>query len=538
MPQICFTRESTDRKEMYFAEMQRRKDSLSSTALNEIGESCSSSSADFVSIYQSLPHYLMSCLDYCAIVHRGRYGSPLTKAYMARLLSAEDLTPEKEGELIENLANNVIDELIHLGLLIETHTTVSYTFDYGPNIGFNESYVNLCVVEVDEVEFLAEAANLPVRAIIHHHRNNIPPDFKTLQIRSLFLNASGPGFSRAYLETICRLQYLLVLSLDGGLGEGLPDEVGDLFHLRYLRSKFFLKDELPQTLGNLQNLQTLDIIAHRKLKELPLQVFNIQQLRHINIRTGYPSTSSGIRVPSGIGTLKSLLTLGEVYAGGVIASELSSLTQLQQLSVGCVSEDNSTQLFAAITKMENLVSLSLKADEFYSLNSSVLDLESFSPPSSIKHLRLYGALVEMPAWLASMENLTVLHLSFSNLLEPPAPTLQFLPKLKALHIDSAYNVRCIGKEFCDLGGFPKLEILTFHGEDTLVEWTEIGRGAFLSLRNLEFWFCPNLRFLPEGLQNISSLQVLILCDTHIDLKRRLLGEESYKIKHISNVSIS
>ncbi|XP_037497805.1 disease resistance protein RPM1 isoform X3 [Jatropha curcas] len=490
---------------MYFAEMQRRRDSLSSTALNEI--------------------------DYWAIFHRGRYPLLFSKAEMARLLSAEALIPEKEGELIDNVANNVIDELIHLGPLRET-----YIYGDGPCIAFNESYVNLCVVEVDEVEFLAEAANLPVRAIIHQYRNNIPPDFKTLQIRSLFLDSVG--FSRASMETICKLQYLLVLHLDGRLLERLPDEVGDLFHLRYLGLSSLDMDELPQTLGNLQNLQTLDIITHRKLKELPLQVFNIQQLRHINIRTGYPSTSSGIRVPSGIGTLKSLLTLGEVYAGGVIASELSSLTQLQQLSVGCVSEDNSTQLFAAITKMENLVSLSLKADEFYSLNSSVLDLESFSPPSSIKHLRLYGALVEMPAWLASMENLTVLHLRYSNLLEPPAPTLQFLPKLKILRIDRAYKVRCIGKEFCDTGGFPKLEILAFSQEDILVEWTEIGRGAFPSLRHLEFSFCPNLRFLPEGLQNISSLQVLNLCGTHIDLGRRLLSEESYKIKHISKVSFS
>ncbi|XP_037497806.1 disease resistance protein RPM1 [Jatropha curcas] len=455
MPQICFTRESSDRQEMYFAEMQRRKDSLSSTALNEI---------------------------------------------------AEDLIPEKEGELIDNLANNVIDELIHLGLLIETYTE---SHD-GPDIDFNESYVNLCVVEVDEVEFLAEAANLPVRAIIHHYGNNIPPpDFKTLQIRSLFLDSLF-GFSRAYMETICKLQYLLVLSLDGDLGEGLPDEVGDLFNLRYLRLSSLEMDELPQTLGNLQNLQTLDI----------------------------DNSEEGIRVPSGIGTLKSLLTLGDVYAGGVTASELSSLTQLQQLSVFSVSEDNSTQLFAAITKMENLVSLSLQADEWDSFHSSVLDLESFSPPSSIKHLSLCGALVEMPAWLASMENLTVLHLNNSNLLEPPAPTLQFLPKLKVLHIDGAYKVRCIGKEFCDAGGFPKLEKLTFSDEDILVEWTEIARGAFLSLRELEFWSCPKLRFLPEGLQNISSLQVLNLYDTHMELERRLLGEESYKIKHISKVNIN
>ncbi|XP_037496886.1 disease resistance protein RPM1-like [Jatropha curcas] len=185
--------------------------------------------------------------------------------------------------------------------------------------------------------------------------------------------------------------------------------------------------------------------------------------------------------------------------------------------------------------MENLISLSLQAEEYFP-DSFLPDLGSFSPPPSIQDLRLYGRLFEMPVWLTSMENLTMLYLGYSDLLENQARTLQFLPKLKLLFMRNAYKVRCIGKEFCEASGFPKLESLEI-SEDLLVEWTDIVNGAFPSLRRLAFTYCWNLRFLPEGLQNIFTLEELVLLRAHRDLGRRLLGEENYKIKHISKVHI-
>ncbi|KDP32758.1 hypothetical protein JCGZ_12050 [Jatropha curcas] len=496
--------------------------------MNKIGKSCS---AYLISMYESLPDYLMSCLDYCAIVTK-RY--PVVKDKIVRLLLAESLILEIEGEIIDNTAKNIIEELIDLGVVQEKNSW--------HEMEVPELYSKLCLVEVDEMEFFAKAVNLPVRAVIEDDGKDIPPDFRTLQIRSLFLItadrrsssfASTPGLSPAYLATICKLKRLLVLDLDGKL-ERLPEEVCNLVHLRYLGLYWSYLDELPHTLGNLQNLQTLDISGCGQLMdELPMQVLNIQQLRHLIMSKTINDRE--IRVSSGIRTLKNLHTLDGVYAGGGIANELGSLTQLQRLSVRRVSEDHASELFAAITKMENLVSLSLQAEGHR--RSLLPELESFSPPTFIQGLTLLGGLVEIPIWLASMDNLTMLSLCYSNLLENPTPALQYLPKLKLLYIGDAYKVKCIGKEFCKAGGFPKLETLVFSSERFLVEWTEIVNGAFPSLRHLEFHNCMNLSFLPEGLQNISTLEELILFNTHKDLRRRLLGEENYKIKHISEVKI-
>lgn len=215
--------------------------------------------------------------------------------------------------------------------------------------------------------------------------------------------------------------------------------------------------------------------------------------------------------------------------------ELIALTQLRELGVKRVSADHASELFAAIKKMENLTSLSLETELDYFEGFSIFpESDAFSPPPLLQEFFLRGGLIEMPVWFASMENLTRLSLSDSYLSENPTSVLQLLPKLKHLKLSHAYKARHIGKEFCNAGGFPVLETLTIASE-FLAEWTEIETGAFPRLRYLCFRNCGNLIFLPEGLQNISTLQDLRFLPWNPDLKRRLMGEENYKIKHVPNI---
>lgn len=244
--------------------------------------------------------------------------------------------------------------------------------------------------------------------------------------------------------------------------------------------------------------------------------------------------SRSIRVPKEIGKLTNLYTCSGVYAGGGIASELSRLTQLRELSVKRVSEDHASELCAAIMKMENLLSVKLEAEiNCYSIDQMYTflpEFELFSPPSLLQEVYLCGVLVEIPIWLFSMSNLTRLELHFSDLTETPTTDIQFLPNLKHLTLWQAYKAKLLGKEFCQAGGFPALQTLTIDSM-FLEHWTEIVNGAFPSLKSLTLR-CTRLRFLPEGLQNISTLEELFLTTVHGDLARRLKSTENYKIKHI------
>ncbi|KAG6759016.1 hypothetical protein POTOM_035480 [Populus tomentosa] len=481
----------------------------------------SSSSESFKSNYAKLPDYLKSCLDYSAIVCE-RDSVEIGK--LVRLLLAEGLIEDRPGDIMEDVAGNVLKELIDLGMLQEELE--------GTRVEVPASYLQLCILKLEKQDFVSKTANSPVRLGIRDDGRDIYPNVEGLLIQSLFILGvadfdSLGGLSRAYMRNVCGMHFLLVLDLDGRI-ERLPDELGDLIHLRYLGLVWSYLDELPGTLGNLKRLQTLDI-RWCGLRKLPIEILHIQQLRHLLM--------SGC-VLKGIGTLVNLHTLSGIYGGDDIAMELIALTQLRELGVKRVSDDHASELFAAIKKMENLTSLSLEAEENYferTRFSIFPELDAFSPPPLLQEFFLRGGLIEMPDWFASMENLTHLSLFDSYLSENPTSVLQLLPKLKHLKLCHAYKARHIGKEFCNAGGFPVLETLTIASE-FLAEWTEIETGAFPRLRYLCFNNCGNLIFLPEGLQNISTLQDLRFVPWNPDLKRRLMGEENYKIKHVPNIS--
>ncbi|KAJ6981228.1 hypothetical protein NC653_024587 [Populus alba x Populus x berolinensis] len=461
----------------------------------------SSSSESFKSNYAKLPDYLKSCLDYSAIVC-GRYGVEIGK--LVRLLLAEGLIEDRPGDIMEDVAANVLKELIDLGMLQEERQ--------GTEVKVPASYLRLCILKLEKQDFVSKTANSPVRLGIRDDGRDIYPKVEGLLIHSLFILGadrrayfdSYRGLSRAYMRNVCGMHFLLVLDLDCWI-ERLPDELGDLIHLRYLGLFNSNLDELPGTLGNLKRLQTLDIRWCGGLRKLPIQILHIQQLRHLLMSDSINDCE--IRVPKGIGALVNLHTLSGIYGGDDIAMELIALTQLRELGVKRVTADHASELFAAIEKMENLTSLSLEAERNY------FEEEFF----------LSGGLIEMPVWFASMENLTRLSLLFSYLSENPTSVLQFLPKLKHLQLCHAYKARHIGKEFCNAGGFPVLETLTI-ASGSLAEWTEIETGAFPRLRYLCFHNCGNLIFLPEGLQNISTLQDLCFFPWHPDLRRRLMSQ--------------
>lgn len=328
----------------------------SSSITDNEGES--SSLATFKSNYTMLPDYLRSSLDYSCIVCK-RYG--IEKGKLVRLLLAEGLIQEKPGEIMEDTAGKIVMELISLGMLEDV--------DDGTEVKVSGSYCELSILKVEKQDFVAKTANSSIRVMIEDDGKDIHPNFNDLLIQSLFVinaerrgcspDGSAGALSRAYIEAVCRFQFLLVLDLDGMI-ESLPDAVGDLVHLRYLGVVNSELDELPWTLGNLQRLQTLDIRMCGYLHKLPVEVLNIQQLRHLLMSKCI--NNGKIRVPRGIETLVNRHTLYGVYAGDGIASELSTLTQLRELGVKRVSDDHASELCAAIMKMENLVSLSLEAE--------------------------------------------------------------------------------------------------------------------------------------------------------------------------------
>ncbi|XP_077242743.1 putative disease resistance RPP8-like protein 4 [Tasmannia lanceolata] len=497
-------------------------------------EGCSS----FMLNYRKLPYYLKSCLMYCCIFPEYYW---IPKGRLVRLLAAEGLIHEREGSVVETVAEEYIEKLISMGMLqldeknLYTRTKFKVTNQYRElclRMTEEENFITACVSYDTQIPHNAH------RVSIHGNSKNLPPNLNNLPIRSLFVfginGLSGDSWS-CLKSVFYGVKLLRVLDLEEIKINSLPSEVGDLIHLRYLGLKKSDLNELPESLGNLRNLETLDIRWCGKLTVLSINVLNLIRLRHLKMFKNF--SVSGMRLPAGIMRLTNLQTLTGLYAGGGIAKELSSLTQLRRLGVMDVSEDHASELYASIKNMGGLISLSLEGEKRFRTEST-LHVDEFSPPPLLRKLRLEGKLERMPNWFISMENLTKLRLGFSHLSENPGSVLQLLSNLKILCLWHAHDAKQIGREFCSAGGFPNLEDLSI-ASHVLEEWTEVEEGAMPRLKRLHLHNCLKLRLLPEGLQYVTTLRQLDLLPLLDDHEYRLRpdgGEDNYKIRHIAHIS--
>ncbi|KAB5564277.1 hypothetical protein DKX38_004331 [Salix brachista] len=107
---------------------------------------------------------------------------------------------------------------------------------------------------------------------------------------------------------------LNVLDLQGAPLKEFPNEVVNLFLLKYLSLRYTKVDAIPNSIGNLQNLETLDL-KHSRVTELPVGILKLQKLR--NLLGGIPCLQKLIilgcrllrRVPFGIQHLPELKVL-------------------------------------------------------------------------------------------------------------------------------------------------------------------------------------------------------------------------------------
>ncbi|XP_062118406.1 putative disease resistance protein At1g59780 [Humulus lupulus] len=424
--------------------------------LNEEQTSASSSSklSLLQSNYSNLSECLQNCLMYCCIfpenflIHKGK---------LIRLLVAEGLIKEKEGRLMEDIADEHIGELVNKGLLeIDDELSGNAT-----KLQVTSIYHEFCLRQIEEGKFKF-STSVPYKA------RRVVTDLDMLktdnsQLCSLFLIENETPFEeRSEWLKLEVAKFLRVLDLEGTKIKSLPNVVGDLIHLRYLCLKDTEITELPEGLVNLKDLQNLDIRWCGYIAELPKFVLSLSNLRHLKMLKNYGVC--GVKLPLGIGCLRNLLTLTGMDPSGEIAREIGNLTELRRLGVMDVTEDVINELSSSIMKM---------------YTEKLVLVESFSPPLSLRKLKLEGVLEKIPSWLGSLERLTNIRLGYSHLMENPALVLQLLPNLKDLTLWHAYDGLKMGKEFCKAGGFPKLEYLTMASE-FLEEWTELEEGALPS----------------------------------------------------------
>ncbi|VAH12265.1 unnamed protein product [Triticum turgidum subsp. durum] len=198
--------------------------------------------------------------------------------------------------------------------------------------------------------------------------------------------------------------------------------------------------------------------------------------------------------------------------------EVGSLIELRTFSVCNIRSEHSADLSNAITKMSHLVHLEIIA----AAESDMLQLEGLHLPPTLSWLCLGGQLekISMPQLFSSWSHLngrTRLQLGFSNIDEQTFSCLFVLHGLRSLGLRKAFEGKKL--DFCS-GSFPELRHL-YIWDATELNQVGIQEGAMKSLANLLFINCPELKFLPDGIEHLAALEKLRLEDTSEELIEKL-----------------
>ncbi|GMI65103.1 RESISTANCE TO PSEUDOMONAS SYRINGAE 3, RESISTANCE TO P. SYRINGAE PV MACULICOLA 1 [Hibiscus trionum] len=489
--------------------------------------------------YHDLPHYLKSCFLYVGVFPRTHL-IPVKK--LIRLWIAEGLVKEKEEMTLEETAKAYLTSLINRSLVqVEWSDSTGRVRSCRAHDLIHEVLLSkleeLNLIQSSQASSNGAARYLWIddnRACDLSRRNG------NIQTHSIiFFNVQQlpePLFER--LSSNFKL--LREVDFENAPLEYLPEEIGNLWHLRYLNLGHSKIKMLPRSIGKLHNLLTLDLKASL-VHEIPDEIRHLSKLQYlraysIDYHSRYTiDTDQGATINGSV--LGSLVSLEKLYYvefrsqnGEHFDRELRRLKRLRKLGITKLKSDCGEALCGAIKQMHHLHALRISAakeDEF-------LELESMSPPLSLHRLRLQGRLRTLPGWISELENLVKISLHWSKISDDSLKILGDLPKLLEFWLYEGYN----GVELhFEQGKFKKLKHLALRCLYKL-EKLIVDSGSLPCLENLVIGPSPLLQEVPTDICNLKCLRNLEFDDMPNEFAKRIMqveGPDYWKVKGIPNV---
>jgi disease resistance protein RPM1 len=494
---------------------------------------------------EDLPYDLKNCFLHCALFPEDY---SIKRRRIMRHWIAAGLVKEKENKTLEEVAEGYLNELVNRSLLqvvernymgrlkcCRVHDVIRllalnkageecFGRVYDGSRTFSGEHPRRISIHSENLDQLSRSGLTHLRAI-HVFNRYINTDW----LRPILISSN----------------LLSTLDLQCARIEMLPVEVFNLFNLRYLGLRNTDIKSLPEEIRRLQNLEVLDAY-NTKLSYLPNNMVKLQKLRYLFACTDGGGSEikpfGGVKLPSGIHRLTSLHALQCVKANTEILREVGALTELRTFGVSDVKSEHSADLSNAITKMKHLIHLEITSIG----EEEVLHLEGLCLPSTLSKLGLEGQLekASMPQVVSSLSrlhNLTWLQLSFSKMDEESFSRLLGLRGLCFLQLLNTFEGE--NMHFSS-GSFPKLRFLSVWTAPELNQ-VEIEEGALESLVELVFVDCPELMFLPHGIEHLRALEKLHLIETSEELIEKLLqepeanecNEDLMNIRHIKETIV-
>ncbi|KAK7271524.1 hypothetical protein RJT34_27498 [Clitoria ternatea] len=497
--------------------------------------------------YDDLPYYLKSCMLYFG-VYPEDYS--IKRKRLTRQWMAEGFVIQEEGKTPEEVAEEYLVELIQRSLVqvsrigFDGKVKICQVHDLLREVIIKKmKKLSFCHVmhENDEQETIGITRRFTVASSTSS--NNVLTKSSNSGIRAIF-TFNKIELPENFLDEISKkFKLLKVLDFENNLVNHIPNNLGNLYHLKYLNLNHTKVEVLPRSIGKLVNLETLDL-RQTHVKMLPKEIKNLTKLRLLPVYyrkyEGHYSMLNftiGVKMHKGIGCLKSLQKLYflEVDHGGLdLMQELKELTQLRKLGIRRVKTEYANALSAAIEEMNHLESLNVSAIA----EDESIDLNFVSPPSHLRVLNLKAKITRLPNWIPKLKYLVKLRLGLSKLEEDPLDLIKDLPNLLRLNMwDDAY----VGERLhFKTGGFPKLLELDLTRLSKLNDVC-IEKGALHCLEHFRFKGNPQLKVVPKDLKHLEKLKFLGFADMPVELVESIdpdTGGQDYEIiMHIPLVQI-
>ncbi|WJX30608.1 hypothetical protein P8452_19126 [Trifolium repens] len=498
--------------------------------------------------YDDLPYHLKPCMLYFGIypedytINRKR----LTRQWMAEgFVNNEEIRPLEEvaeGYLTE-LIQRCLVQVSRVGFDGKVKSCQVHNF-WREVIIRKMKELSFCHLmhEDDEQDTVGITRRFSIKSI----SNNMLRSKSNSGIRAIFVFKKFEFPGDFVGELFAKFKNLKVLDFENSLLNYVPQNLGNLFHLRYLNLSHTKVTVLPRSIGKLVNLETLDL-RQTKVRELPKEINKLTKLRLLPVyyrkyegRYSMLNFTDGLKMQKGIGSLTSLQKLYFLEAadhGGVdLIRELEKLTQLRKLGIKRVRQEHANALCAAIQEMKHLESLNIGAKDM----NEILDLDLVSADAAPPHLRVLNLkckLTKLPNWIPNLRCLVKLRLGLSNFGHDPLDSLKSLPNLLRLHLwDDAFADESLHFK---VGGFLKLKEIDLTRLNLLSSMF-IDEKALPCLEHFRFKNNPQLKVLPQGLENLKNLQFLGFAEMPVELVDSIdpeNGSHHWVINHIPLVQI-
>jgi hypothetical protein len=392
--------------------------------------------------YNDLPYHLKTCLLYLSMYPED---SEIDMHQLVRRWMAEGFINIKsgtssfaeEGECYFNeLINRRLIQPAHIGL--DGQVTSCRVHDMILDLIISKAVEeNFITFTGDQAYMLASNKKIRRLSVDYRGNENIMSSYYSSMICSHVRSLCILGYSQKMLP-ISNFQALRILDLETSvkLENCYLQRIGDLLQLRYLRIAASNITHLPEQIGELKFLETLDL-RRTWIRKLPPSTIKLQRLNFLYV--------NGSQLLDGIGKMQSLKELSGVslYDACSIDSmrELGNLTNLKTLGLTWhISGARSDRADILASSLGELVSSSLRHLRIVRGPGSVdIPLDSwFAPPHVLRKLDIPGCCFQrIPEWMASMVNLFRLSIRFKQVTQEILHTLGNLHSLLDLELRSS-----------------------------------------------------------------------------------------------------